>query len=68
MFGISFSISSPYFYCVESLLYCDWVMEKNKRGKTCSMQGKITHVHGFGEEENFSGRDVGMDWTCLGLS
>jgi len=44
-------LSSPYFYCVE----------KNKRRKTYSMHGKIRHVHSFGEEENFSGRDSGLD-------
>jgi len=32
------------------------------------MHGKIRHAHSFGEEENFSGRDGGLDGTCLGLS
>jgi len=39
-------------------------MEKNKRGKTCSMHGKIRHVHSFGEDKNFSGERW---WSGLNL-
>jgi len=40
-------------------------MEKNKRGKTCSMHGKIRYIHGFGEEERELQRK--NQWSGLNL-
>jgi hypothetical protein len=56
-------LSSVHFYCVESLLCCDWVMEENKRWKTCNIFGKIRRT------QFWRGRELKWKrwWSALNL-